>query len=94
MENKEMYKGICQTILAAGLGFFMLSAQAAQDQEQAQPIREAIQACANKAEGEKCSFNGRMNNTVNGMCHKGPRGEMSFCAPEMGMQNSGSTPNQ
>ena len=49
------------------------------------PPPEAIQACADLAEGDPCSFTGRRNDEITGTCIALPNGgEGLACAPEGG----------
>jgi len=50
------------------------------------PPPEAIEACADLAEGDTCSFTGRRNDEVKGTCMAPPQGgdEELACAPEGG----------
>lgn len=45
------------------------------------PPQEAIDACAAKQENAACSFSGRRNDLVEGMCISPPRLESLVCAP-------------
>ena len=44
------------------------------------PPRQAIRACASKSDGNRCSFRGRGNDRIEGICRNSPRGDL-VCAP-------------
>ena len=49
------------------------------------PPPEAIEACADLAEGDACSFTGRRNDEITGTCIAPPDGDGGLaCAPEGG----------
>jgi len=49
------------------------------------PPEEAIEACANKAENDTCSFSSPRGDMVEGSCLSPPRGKGALaCAPEGG----------
>ncbi|MBL7004175.1 MAG: hypothetical protein ISR69_09140 [Gammaproteobacteria bacterium] len=48
------------------------------------PPPEAFEACANLSEGNSCSFTGRRDEEVSGICAIPPREESLICAPEGG----------
>ena len=50
------------------------------------PPQEAIEACEGKQENAVCSFTGRRNDVVEGICVSPPRLESLVCAPEGGRQ--------
>lgn len=53
--------------------------------ERGGPPPEAIEACANQTEGSSCSFAGRSDQQMQGVCMSPPQGEGALaCAPEGG----------
>lgn len=57
------------------------------------PPPEALDACANLAEGDACSFTGRRDETVEGICIMPPNDEEALvCAPEGGPPGGGRGP--
>jgi hypothetical protein len=48
-----------------------------------EPPKEAVEACAGKAEGDACTVS-RGEESHDGTCHKPPQGEALACAPADG----------
>ena len=74
------------TLFFASMVFASLSWAAPGDRDRPQgPPPEAIEACADLAEGNACSFTGRRNDEITGTCMVSRKTDKGLvCAPEGG----------
>ena len=87
MSNTFTQKSIaCALVLATLISVETASAKPAGDDGQRRgPPPEAIEACADKSEGDSCGFSGRQGEAVEGTCFAPPsEGKALACKPEGG----------
>lgn len=70
------------SLLLVAATFFVTASVSAQDGPH-MPLKEMVDACQSKADGDACSFMTPKNDTLNGHCHKSPNAEATLaCMPK------------
>ncbi|UPW19952.1 hypothetical protein M0C34_06735 [Agarivorans sp. TSD2052] len=81
--NKLSHKSLLTALIVAGLALPLTTVQAKGPRK---PPQEALDACEGMSEGDSCSFSGREDEAMSGICGAPPHEEDAVlaCMPEGG----------